>query len=396
MPTFAYIARDLKGERVVGELAAASEQAVLAELESRRLTPVSLECREAPKKSGRRVSARALGTAYIQVAELLHAGVPLLRSLRLLGGRKSNPRLSSMFKEIGEAVAEGSDLGAAMEARDGAFPRVHVAMVRAGEKGGFLEQVLMRLGQLTLAQAEMRSKVIGNLIYPGVLIVFGTIILGVVFGVFVPMFAPMFETIPGGVPWITKVVFAVSAAVGKYGPLTALGLGIAGVVLWRYSKRREVRRKIERWRTFAPVIGPLTRAMATARFCRMLGTMLANGVPVLQAMQISRDAAGNGVLEDAIEKASESVRAGQPLAPPLAESGLFDDDVVEMISVGEAANTLDTVLVKIADTIESRIDRLLGAAVRLIEPLLLLVLAGAVVIVAVALILPMTQLRPNM
>jgi len=396
VPTFAYIAKDTKGQRVAGELAAPSEQAVLAELETRRLTPVSLECREAPATSARRVSARALGTAYIQVAELLHAGVPLLRSLRLLGARKSNPRLSRMFKEIGEAVAEGADLGAAMEARDGAFPRVHVAMVRAGEKGGFLEQVLMRLGQLTLAQAEMRSKVIGNLVYPSMLVLFGTIILGVVFGVFVPMFRPMFESIPGGVPWITRAVFALSSAVGAYGPFTLVGIVIAGVALRKYAQRREVRRRIERWRTFAPVMGPLTRSLAAARFCRMLGTMLGNGVPMLQAMQIARDAAGNGVLEEAIEKASESVRAGQPLAPPLSESGLFEDDVVEMISVGEAANALDTVLVKIADTIEGRIDRMLVAAVRLIEPILLIVLAGAVVVVAVALILPMTQLRPNM
>jgi len=381
---------------VTGELAAASEQAVLAELESRRLTPVSLECREEAPGRGRRVSVRAMGTAYIQVAELLHAGVPLLRALRLLGGRKSNARLSAMFKEIGEAVAGGMDLGDAMEAQGAAFPRVHLAMVRAGEKGGFLEQVLMRLGQMTLAQAEMRAKVIGNLVYPTMLVVFGSVVLGVVFGVFVPMFKGMFDTIQGGLPWITRVVFGLSAAVGRYGPATLVVLAIAGTAGWRFARRPVVRRRIERWRTFAPVIGPLTRALATARFCRMLGTMLGNGVPMIQAMQIARDAAGNGVLEEAIGAAVESVRAGQPLAAPLGASGVFEDDVVEMISVGEAANTLDTVLVKIADTIEGRIDRMLGAVVRLIEPVLLVVLAGAVVVVAVALILPMTQLRPNM
>ncbi len=396
MPTFEYIARDVRGERVAGQLAAPSEHAVLAELESRRLTPVSLECKEDSGATGRRVSARAMGTAYVQVAELLHAGVPLLRALRLLAGRKSNPRLSAMFREISEAVAGGADLGEAMEAQGGSFPRVHVAMVRAGEKGGFLEQVLMRLGQMTLAQADLRSKVVGNLVYPSMLVVFGAIVLGIVFGVFVPMFKGMFDTIQGGLPWITRFVFALSAAVGSYGPLTLIALTIAGVAAWRLARRPGVRRRVERFRTFAPIIGPLTRALATARFCRMLGTMLGNGVPMLQAMQIARDAAGNGVLEEAIVAAVESVRAGQPLATPLGASGVFEDDIVEMISVGEAANTLDTVLVKIADTIEARIDRMLGAVVRLIEPVLLVVLAGAVVVVAVALILPMTQLRPNM
>ena len=387
---------DARGERVAGELAAPSEQAVLSELESRRLTPVTLECKEERAARRGRVSARALGTSYVQVAELLHAGVPLLRALKLLGARRSNPKLAQVFRELADGVSEGTDLGASMEARPGTFPRVHVAMVRAGERGGFLEQVLMRLGQLTLAQAEMRSKIIGSLVYPCLLIAFMVVVMGVVFGVFVPMFRPLFESIPGGVPVLTKVVFAISAAIGAYAPVTLVVVVAVGFTVVRLARRRDVRRTMERWRTFAPVIGPLTRALATARFCRMLGTMLANSVPVLQAMQISREAAGNGVLEEAIERAAESVRAGESLAGPLSRSGLLDDDVVEMILVGESANTLDTVLIKIADTIDVRIDRMLNAAVRMIEPLLLIVLAGTVVLVAAALILPMTQLRPNM
>lgn len=395
MPTFEYTALSMTGQRVVGVLAGPSEQAVLSELESRQLTPVAIEPKGESAVRRGRVSARALGNSYSQLSELLHAGVPLLRSLKLLGGRKSQPRLSAVFKQLADAVAEGEELGAAMDRCREVFPPVHVAMVRAGEKGGFLEAVLARLGHLVLAQAEMRSKVIGNLIYPAVLVVVGAGVLGVMFGVFVPLFRPMFETIPGGVPTITRIVFAISSAVGKYGLVTLGVLVVAGIVLMRLSRRASVRRKLVEWKTFAPVTGVLVRSLAAARFCRMLGTMLANGVPMLAAMQIAKDAAGNLVMEEAIDKAAESVRAGHTVAGPLAESGLFEEDVVEMISVGEAANNLDTVLLKIAETVEARVDRLLGTVVKLIEPVLLLGLAAVVVVIAAALILPMTQMKAD-
>lgn len=395
MPTFEYTALSTTGQRVVGVLAGPSEHAVLSELEARQLTPVALASKADATVRRRRVSVRALGTAYSQLSELLHAGVPLLRSLKVLGGRKSQPKLSAVFKELADAVSEGEELGAAMDRRHEVFPTVHVAMVRAGEKGGFLEAVLARLGQLTLAQAEMRAKVIGNLIYPTVLVVVGAAVLGVMFGVFVPMFRPMLEAVPGGVPALTQIVFAVSSAVGKYGLVTLGVLAAAGIVVWRLSGRAGVRRRLVEWKTFAPVVGPLVRALAAARFCRMLGTMLANSVPMLSAMQIAKEAAGNLVMEEAIDKAAESVRAGHTVSGPLGESGLFEDDVVEMISVGESANNLDSVLVKIAETIEGRVDRLLGTVVKLIEPLLLIAMAGVVVVIAVALILPMTQMKAD-
>lgn len=149
---------------------------------------------------------------------------------------------------------------------------------------------------------------------------------------------------------------------------------------------------IARVKTHGPVFGPLVRALATARFCRMLGTMLGNGVPMLSAMSTAREAAGNLLLEEAVEGAIEGVRAGEALAPPLRESGLFADDVIEMIAVGEEAGNVAEVLVTVAETIEKRIDRLLSTVVRLIEPLLLVVIAVVVLIVAVGLILPLTQL----
>lgn len=391
MPTYAYTALSSTGQRVSGLLAAASEQAVLSELESRKLTPVAVEQAKDNAMRGLRVSARKLGESYVQIGDLLNAGVPLMRSLKLLASRKSQPKLATIYRELADAVSEGSEMAEAMTRRPGVFPRIHIAMIRAGEKGGFIEAVFLRLGKFVLAQAELKSKIVGSLVYPTLLVFFGILILGVVFGVFVPMFRPVFERMER-LPMPTKLVLGMSEIVSTYGPLTVLLVVGAAITLWRLAKRPHVRRKITEVVTFMPIMGPLVRAMAAARFCRLLGTMLDNGVPLLQAMSISKEAAGNVLMEEAIDRAVESVRAGEPLSPPLASSGLFGDDVIEMINVGESANNLDKVLITIAETIETRIDRLLGVVVRLIEPLMLMAIAGVVVIVAMGLLLPMTQI----
>lgn len=394
MANYRYIALTAGGERVVGVLAGASEQAVLAELESRRLTPVNVN--EEEERGGLRlgVSVRELAGSYTQLADLMRAGVPLMRGLRLLAARKSSARLAQTFGEVADAVAEGTELAEAMAARPEVFPKVHVAMVRAGEKGGFLEQVMGRLGAFLQSQADMRARIIGALVYPVVLIVVGGGILGLVFGVFVPKFKPIFAKIDQqtGLPKITKIVLGLGDFVSTWGLVVVPAVGVLGFLLWRWSRRPEVARGIERLLLRLPVLGPLLGAMSIARFCRVLGTMLNNGIPLLTAMQIAREAAGSVLLEEAIVKATESVRQGQPLAPPLAESGLIQPDVVEMITVGEQANNLDGVLITVADTLEGRIDRMLMVALKLIEPLMLLLLAGVIGAVAMGLILPISQM----
>ncbi len=393
MPLFQYIALNATGKRVEGALAGASEQAVLTELESRQLVPVSIKATaEARAILQRRVPTRQLAMSYLQLADLLKAGVPLLRGLKLLGNRKSQPRLAAIFRELTEDVSQGTELAEAMGKHPGVFPKVHIAMVRAGEKGGFLETVMERLGQFVMGQAELRGKVVGNLIYPGVLVTCGTAVLTVIFGVFVPKMKPLLAQVHE-MPWISSVVFGVSALVADYGLFTLAGLAVVAVVLWRVSLRPGVRRWIAVRTTWMPVYGPLVRSLAAARFCRLLGTMLGNGIPMLGAMQIAKDAAGNVLMEEAIDRATEAVRAGQQLAGPLRESGLLEEDVIEMIQVAETANNLDEVLVTIASTIEGRVDRMLTAAVRLLEPVMIGLIAMIVAAVAAGLILPMMRLN---
>ncbi len=293
-----------------------------------------------------------------------------------------------------EHVADGGDIADGMEQQPEVFPRIHTAMVRAGERGGFLEQVFSRLGQFVLGQAELRSKVVGNMIYPLVLVAVGVILLSVIFIVFVPKFESVFDGLKekGELPVITQGLFFTSHLLAEYGLILLLIFAGSMVLIWRLRQRPDVQRKAVEVRNRIPILGPLTRSLAAARFCRMLGTMEANGVPLITAMQISKQAAGNVIMEEAIDKATESVRAGDALAAPLAESGMFDEDVIEMISVGEAAGNVDEVMLGIAETIETRIDRMLETAVRLIEPLMLLLIAGVVVLVAVSLLLPMLKM----
>lgn len=396
MPVFEYSAVDASGRRVKGSLAGQSEQAVLQELELRRLVPVSVKPQSGKVMSGPvlggRVGTRTLGESYTQMADLLRAGVPLLRGLKLLSQRKSKPALAGVYRELAEAVERGGDLAGAMQERPKVFAPVHVAMVRAGEKGGFLEEVLGRLGTLIIAQAELRAKVMASLIYPAMLVFVGSAVMVAIFTIFVPQFKPMFTKLPRGMPTLTKIVFGLSDALTTYGLVTAIVAAAAGGLAWWAMRVPEIRARVEKVKVRAPVVGPLVRALATARVCQLLGAMLANGVPLLAALGIAKDAAGNRLMERAVSEAAEAVQRGEPLGATLARSGLFEDDVVEMITVGESANNLGDVLTEIARTLEGRVDRLLSAALRLVEPLLLLVIASVIGLVAAALILPMTQL----
>jgi len=419
--TFGYIALNATGQRLVGTLTGESEQAVLAELEARSLTPVQVTRRDEDARGTQKgpsdgtsrlvsklksalrprgLSARLLGDSYQMLSDLLDAGVPLLRGLTLLGNRKSKPRAAAVFRELAQRVERGSDLAAAMEEQPEIFAPGHTAMVRAGERGGFLDTVLAQLGRLVIKRAELRAKLIGNLIYPMVLVAFGLLIGGVIFGVFVPrsrlMFSKMEAAGGPGLPGITKLIFAISDALTTYGLLTALVI-VGGVVVFRLLSRRPAFALwVEQRKLRLPIVGGLIRGFATAGLCRLLGTMLSSNVPMLAALTIARDGTGNTLMRRAVEDATESIKQGQALTPPFEKSGLIDDDIIEMIRVGESANNLADVLLKISDTLESRLDRLLNTAVKLIEPLLLVIIAGIVGAVAAGLLLPLTKMSQGM
>jgi general secretion pathway protein F/type IV pilus assembly protein PilC len=333
---------------------------------------------------------RAIAAMYRQLADLLRASVPLLRALRLVGRGKANPRLAAIMNGVADFVADGGHLADALAERPDVFPPVHVAMIRAAERGGFLEAVLRRLGTFIEHQADMRGKVIGNLFYPILLLCVGSGIA--VFGllVLVPRFRDFYADIELGLS--TKILLALSALLTQHAGWMLAGVIALAAIVWWAKGRSAVRRRVAVMFLRLPKLGPLRRDLAVGRFARILGTLLENGIPLLPAMQISRDAVGHPLLATAIDDAIDAVRSGDTLAAPLVRCGMFSEDAIEIIAVGEAANNLAEVLLTLADTIEKRVDRMLAALVRLMEPMLLLMMGGMVFFLFLALVVPMLRM----
>jgi len=396
MPDFSYTARTSAGEKVTGTLAAATRRDAVAMLAAQSLFPVEVESRtsDANGRTVRRVPAQLLSTTYGQLADLLRSGVPLLRALEVLQRQTSHAGLASILGEIHRLVEDGATLAEAMGRFTHIFGEMPVSMVRAGGEGGFLEEVLARVAQFTETQEDLRKRTLGAIAYPAFLMVVGAAVVTVLVVFFVPNFEGLFAQLRkrGELPVFTDWLLAVSWVLRKHG-LWVLGGAAVGVWLIRRQLKTE---KGRTWwdalRLRIPLVGPIMLHLAVARFCRVLGTMLRNGVPLLRSLEISSEATGNRVLTTAIRAATENISAGQPLAGPLGACGHFPMNVVEMIAVAEQANNLEPVLLDIADGMERRTWRRLELAVRLLEPILLLVLAAVVLVVVIALLLPVLKM----
>lgn len=396
MPDFAYTARDERGKRVTGTIAAGSQREAVAALSRQSLFPLEVKAGQKAggwKRSGR-VSGQQMATIFSQLSGLLRSGVPLLRSLQVIKKQTSSAAFQAVLEDVHDRVEDGATLADAMRHHPKVFSELSVSMVRAGGEGGFLEDALERIAQFTEQQEDLKSRTLGALAYPMFLAVVGTI---VVFGLlifFVPNFGQIFEQLreEGQLPALTEGLMKTSEVMQKYGILILLVLGLGFAYLRTQLATSSGRRWADAVRLKIPMLGGILLSLAVARFCRVLGTLLHNGVPILKSLDISRDAAGNRVLSEAIEKASENISAGDSLAKPLAASGHFPNTVVEMIAVAEESNTLDRVLVEIADGLERRTSRRLDLAVRLLEPIMLLILAGIVLVVVIALLMPIFKM----
>jgi general secretion pathway protein F/type IV pilus assembly protein PilC len=398
MPDFNYIAREATGGQVTGTLTAGSEQEALSSLAARALFPVKIDMAQESvsqaKQSGRRVASKHLTPFYSQLADLLKSGVPLLRSLQLLEGQSSNPALKYVINDVKDQVAEGTRLYDAMRKHPKVFNELAVSMVRAGEEGSFLEDVLKQIATFNQHQEELKGKVVGAMVYPAFLMTVGTIIVIVMLVKFVPEFAGMFSSMEekGTLPWATTTLMGMSEWLQTKWLMLVLVLGVTIFAAGQYLKTDDGRSNFDRFRLRCPGIGGIVRSLAIARFTRILGTLLKNGVPILQSLRIAKDATGNRVLSETIGNAADNVSGGKNLADPLRASGEFPREVVEMISVGAEANNLENVLIDIADNQERKTNTQLELFVRLLEPLMLLVMAALVVFVIAALLLPVLRM----
>ncbi|MBI5387632.1 MAG: type II secretion system F family protein [Verrucomicrobia bacterium] len=399
MTQFQYIAMSEAGQRVTGTIEAETEGAVLRQLEEKKLFPLSVKNVAAGKGVAggllkRRVRTRDVGIMYGQLADLIGSGVPLLRALDSLVRSTVSPRLVEILKDVRANVADGKSLTDSMRQFPEVFPVLHTAMVQAGERAAFLEQVLRSLADFLERLDELRSKVLGAMIYPAVLTTIGTAVMIGALVFFVPRFEPLLANAKKPLP--TEFMFALSKTVRGYWYVILVVLGLVVAMVWTNLKSPKARRVMETWRLKIPVVGNALRLLAITRFCRILGTMLANGVPLLQALRISRDATGSTLMAERIAEATEAVREGKRLSEPLATGGFIPEQILAMITVAEESNKLDKVLLQISDTVERRTNRQVDQAVRLVEPAILCLVAAGIGFLALGLLLPIFTLASTL
>jgi general secretion pathway protein F/type IV pilus assembly protein PilC len=400
MPDFAYVARTDQGKRVTGMVSANTQREAVSQLSGKSLFPLQVTLQKRKQKFGglgNRISGQQLATFYAQLSGLLRSGVPLLRSLDVLKKQSSNPKFSEILGNVHHRVEDGATLADAMHHHSKSFGELSVSLIRAGGEGGFMEDSLDRLAQFTEQQEDFKSRTMGALAYPVFLASVGS---AVVFGLlvfFVPNFGQVFEQLreQGELPAITTWVLVFSESLQRYGILILIGLGFLVAFLRVQLATDAGRRWFDGLKLKLPMIGGVFKSLAVARFCRVFGTLLHNGVPILRSLDISRDATGNKVLSSAIQDAAENISSGDSLAKPLGASGHFPTTVVEMIAVAEESNTLDTVLTDIADGLERRTSRRLDLVIRLLEPVMLLILAVIVLLVVIALLLPIFKMSTS-
>jgi general secretion pathway protein F/type IV pilus assembly protein PilC len=395
MTDFSYIARDLSGQKVTGVVSAASQREAVGVLSGKELFPLEVAAQQVRARRGSaRVRPQLVAKTYTQLAGLLRSGVPLLKSLDVLREQYSNPALVGVLSDIHDQVEEGSSLADAMHRHPRVFGEMATSIIRAGGEGGFMEDALLHVADFTEKQQELKSRTIGALFYPMLLAVAGAVIINVLIIFFVPRFESLFASLReiGELPMLTDWVLWFSGLMQTWWPALVVAIVVGFLLVRSRLQTPAGRRTMDGFKLRMPVLGDILLSLAVARFCRVLGTLLTNGVPILRSLEISSAATGNRVLADAINDAAENISAGQSLTAPLAACGHFPTDVVEMIAVAEESNTLEQVLRETADALDRQTWRRLDLMVRLIEPIMLMLMAGIVLIVVLALVLPMLKM----
>jgi type II secretory pathway component PulF len=347
-------------------------------------------------KPSTNIPARVLENFTRLLSSLLAAGVPLSRALVILYKEASTPVASAKWKEVHDYVVDGMSLADAMAKSPKVFPRVYVAMVQAGETGGFLDLVLSQIADFQARDKELRSKVLTAMLYPAILLALAVGVVIFLLTFFIPRFTLVFEGFGAKLPMATQIVVGLSHTIRSYGIFVLIGGILIFLAVRNWLASDEGRRKWENMVLHLPIIGKLVAEFAMARFCRMLGTLLGAGVPLVQALNVARKSMGNQILVDTVGKSIERVQEGGQLGTSLAEcKNLFTGSVTEMISVAEESSRLDSELVRIANVTESDLDRELKTAVAFAEPLMLFLIAGLIGTIFISMVLPIFTIQQH-
>jgi type II secretory pathway component PulF len=410
MPTFAYRALQANGKIAEGAIDAAGRPDALRQIAALGLRPVNVteKAGAAKKNTGettghfsfkfesKRVSAKELENFTRLLSSLLAAGVPLSRALVILQKEASSAASKAQWKSIHDQVVDGLSLADAMAKSPETFPRVYIAMVEAGEAGGFLDVVLAQIAEFQAREKDLKSKVLTAMLYPCILLVLALAILTLLLTFFIPKFQTIFSNMHSSLPLITVLIIDASHLVRSYGLILAAGVVAIGFLLRTWFVSAKGRRSWEGLILKTPLVGPLIAQFAMARFCRMLGTLIGAGVQLVQSLNVARRSIGNQILVDAVGQAIERVQQGGRLGQSLADCRiLFSGSVLEMISVAEESGKLDAELVRIAVVTEGDLDRNLKTAVAFAEPLLLFLIAGFIGTIFIGMLLPVLTMSTN-
>src|SRR6266404_2960789 len=410
MPLFQYKALQTDGAVAEGQLEAAGRQEAFQQMAGLGLRPVSLAEKTTEKgegsilpeslgsitlfKKSAKISARALENFTRLLSSLLAAGVPLSRALVILYKEASAPAAAAKWKEVYGSVVDGMSLADAMAKSPETFPRVYIAMVQAGETGGFLDLVLAQIADFQAREKDLKSKVMTAMLYPTILLCLALCVLIFLLVFFIPRFQLIFAGFNATLPLLTRIIVGASHVVRSYGLIVGGGLFIVGFLARSWLTSETGRRTWEGFILRAPIVGPLVAQFAMARFCRMLGTLLGAGVPLVQSLNVARKSIGNQILVDAVSKSIERVQEGGRLGGSLADcKGLFPGSILEMVSVAEESGKLDQELIRIANVTESDLDRELKTAVAFTEPLMLFFIAAFIGTIFISMVLPIFTLQ---
>jgi type IV pilus assembly protein PilC len=344
----------------------------------------------------KKVAPKNLAVFTRQFSVMIDAGLPLVQCLDILGNQEEDKNFSQVILATRSDVESGSSLADAMRKYPKAFDALFTNMVAAGEAGGILDTILKRLATYIEKAVKLKSQVKSAMIYPVAVIVIAALVVAVILWKVIPTFAALFEGLGAQLPLPTRIVIAASNGLVLYMPFILVGIGI-GTFAFRAFYRTPRGRMIVDGRVLTlPVLGILMRKIAVARFCRTLSTLLASGVSILEALDITARTAGNAVIEAAINTTRRSIERGETIAKPLKETAVFPPMVVQMIGVGEATGALDTMLGKIADFYEEEVDVAVAGLLTLLEPLMISFLGGVVGGIVIAMYLPIFDLISKM
>jgi len=395
MPSFEWKGRDRAGRPQAGVLVAENKDAVLAVLRRQQVIPITVKEKGkeiALPRFRRGIDEKTLAVFTRQFSVMIDAGLPLVQCIQILGEQQEHKGFQRMLFQVREDVESGSSLANALKRHPQAFTDLYVNMVAAGEAGGILDTILQRLALYIEKAAKLKAQVKSALIYPVAVISIAMVVVYIILWKVIPVFAALFAGLGAELPLPTRVVVAMSKVVGRFWWLIA-GLIFAAVyALRQYYATQPGRVVIDRLLLRLPVLGPVLRKIAVARFCRTLGTLLSSGVPVLESLDITAHTSGNAILERAILEVRRQVEAGKSLAEPLKATDQFPSMVVQMISVGELTGALDTMLSKIAEFYEEEVDTAVAGMMKLIEPILIVFLGIVIGGIVIAMYLPMFDL----